>query len=76
MLENETSKAPYMIKKGLPKLKDDYKRKRPALEKAKQLQAEKDIQEKEAKRLALENAQIEAFIEKNINHIHQKHLMR
>ena len=49
--------------------------KRLALEKAKQLQAEKDIKEKEAKRLVLEKAQIETLI-KNINHVHQKHLMR
>ena len=34
------------------------------LGKAKQLQIEKDIKVKEAKRLALENAQIEALIEK------------
>ena len=34
------------------------------LEKAKQLQIEKDMKEKEAKRLALEKAQIEALIEK------------
>ena len=34
------------------------------LEKAKQLQIEKDIKDKEVKRLALEKAQIEAFIEK------------
>ena len=34
------------------------------LEKAKQLQIEKDIKDKEAKRLALEKAQIEALIEK------------
>ena len=34
------------------------------LEKAKQLQIEKDIKEKEAKRLALEKAKIEALIEK------------
>ena len=45
------------------------------LEKAKRLQIEKDIKEKEAKRLALEKAQIEALIE-NINHVHRKHLMR
>ena len=35
------------------------------LEKAKQLQIEKDIKDKEAKRLALERAQIEALIEKH-----------
>ena len=34
------------------------------LERAKQLQAEKDMKEKEAKRLALEKAQIEALIKK------------
>ena len=34
------------------------------LEKAKQLQIEKDMKEKEAERLALEKAQIEALIEK------------
>ena len=34
------------------------------LEKAKQLQIEKDMKEKEAKRLALQKAQIEALIEK------------
>ena len=34
------------------------------LEKAKRLQIEKDIKEKEAERLALEKAQIEALIEK------------
>ena len=34
------------------------------LEKAKQLQIEKDMKEKEAKRLALEKTQIEALIEK------------
>ena len=38
--------------------------KRLVLEKAKQLQIEKDKKEKEAKRLALEKAQIEALIEK------------
>ena len=38
------------------------------LEKAKQLQAEKDIKEKEAKRLALEKARIEALIEKHKPH--------
>ena len=35
------------------------------LEKAKQLQIEKDMKNKEAKRLALEKAQIEALIEKH-----------
>ena len=35
------------------------------LEKAKRLQIEKDIKEKEGKRLALEKAQIEALIEKH-----------
>ena len=33
------------------------------------------MKEKEAKRLALEKAQIEALI-KNIDHVHQKHLTR
>ena len=49
--------------------------KRLALEKAKQLQIEKDIKDKEAKRLALERAQIEAHIEKQ-DQVHQKHLTR
>ena len=35
------------------------------LEKAKRLQIEKDIKDKQAKRLALEKAQIEAFIKKH-----------
>ena len=39
--------------------------KRLALEKAKQLQIEKDMKDKEAKRLALEKAQIEALIKKH-----------
>ena len=38
------------------------------LEKAKQLQIEKDMKEKETKRLALEKAQIEALIEKHRPH--------
>ena len=38
------------------------------LAKAKQLQIEKDTKEKEAKRLALEKAQIEALIEKHRPH--------
>ena len=38
------------------------------LEKAKQLQTEKYIKEKEARRLAIEKAQIEAFIEKHKPH--------
>ena len=38
------------------------------VEKAKQLQTEKDIKEKEAKRLALEKAQIEALIKKHKPH--------
>ena len=45
------------------------------LEKAKRLQIEKDIKEKEAKRLAFENAQIEALIEK-YRPRSQKHLTR
>ena len=45
------------------------------LEKAKQLQIEKDMKEKVAKRFALEKAQIEALIE-NTDHVHRKHLMR
>ena len=35
------------------------------LEKAKRIQIQKDIKDKEAKRLALEKAQIEALIEKH-----------
>ena len=38
------------------------------LEKAKRLQIEKDIKEKEAKRLSLEKAQIEALIAKHKPH--------
>ena len=49
--------------------------KRLALEKAKRLQAEKEIKEKESKGLALERPKYKLFLT-NINHVHQKHLMR
>ena len=44
-------------------------------EKARQLQMERDIKEKEAKRHTLEKAKIAALID-NMDHIHRRHLTR
>ena len=60
-----------MIEKVPLKLKSSPKKRadsRLALEKAIRIQIQKDIKDKEAKRLALEEAQIEALIEKHRPH--------